>query len=284
MSNFAFFGTSRFSKIIIDDLKNKYNMAPSLIISAPDKPVGRKQVITPPETKVWGEKNNIGVYQPTKLKNDEVLNKLKGYDFFVVASYGKIIPKSILDIPTHGAINVHPSLLPLYRGPSPIQNQILNGEKNIGTTIMLMDEEMDHGPILAERQISFDDPFIGPYDIVEEKMAHDSADLLFQTIIGWISGKIEPKTQDHSKATYTKIIKKEDGLINLDDDPIINYRKYLAYHHWPKVYFFTEENAKESNRKKRNIITEATFENNQFKIIKIIPEGKKETFYRSSNS
>lgn len=277
MYNFAFFGTSRFAVIVLEDLKTKFGIIPSLLITQPDKPVGRKQIITPPETKVWAEANGVDVLQPNTLKDEDVKNILKNFDFFVVASYGKIIPEEILNIPSKGAINIHPSLLPKYRGASPIQNQILNGEKEVGTTIMLMDSEVDHGPILGQKII--DTSSLLPYEELEEILAHESAELFENLLPKYLTGEIKPIDQDHSKATFTEIISKEDGKIKLDVEDLVNYRKYLAFHSWPKVYFFKEIDG----TKKRNIITEAEFENGKFKIKKIIPEGKNEMTYHSDN-
>jgi methionyl-tRNA formyltransferase len=272
---FVFFGTSEFSVIILNELHDKFQIQPSLVVTAPDKRVGRKQILTAPEAKVWAEKNKINVFQPVRLKADDVVTALRDYELFLVASYGKIIPKEILGLPRFGSINIHPSMLPKYRGPSPIQSQILNGEKNIGATIMLMDEEMDHGPILAQKEIPFSDPYIGEYEEVERKLAEESSSLFVQTIQKFLNEEVSARPQNHPKATYTKFIKKEDGEIFLSNDPTEsekNYRKYLAFHRWPKVFFFHEG--------KRNIITEATFEKGVFKILRIIPEGKKEQEYR----
>lgn len=275
MKNFVFFGTSRFSVVLLEELKSEFKILPILIVTQPDKPTGRKQIITPPEVKVWALKNKIEVFQPKDLKDTETLEKLRNYDFFVVASYGKIIPLSILELPKNGTLNVHPSLLPKYRGASPIQSQILNGEENIGITIMLMDKEMDHGNIISQKKISFRNKFIGNYEEVEEKLAIESSILLSKVMENWPieeNGSIEQK---HELATFTKMIKKADGLIDINDDPELNYRKYLAYHHWPKVYFYNEIDS----IKKRNIVTLAEFVDGKFKILKIIPEGKKETNY-----
>jgi len=126
---FVFFGTPEFAVSILEELKDA-KIVPSLIVTAPDKPKGRGLVLTPPPVKIWAQLHNIPVVQPAKLDND-FTEKLKNssYKLFVVAAYGKIIPKAVLDIPTNGTLNVHPSLLPKYRGASPIQSQILADEK-----------------------------------------------------------------------------------------------------------------------------------------------------------
>lgn len=282
---FVFFGTSRFSVILLEELKTKYGITPELIITAPDRPVGRKQIITPPPAKDWAIENDVATFQPETLKEntDELVEELQNYPLFIVASYGKIIPKYILDIPAseHGTLNVHPSLLPKYRGASPIQSQILNDEKHVGTTIMLMDEQMDHGDIIMQKEISFTpEEFPTQYNKVEEKLAIESAGLLADILPKWISKKISTTPQDHDTATFTKIIKKEDGEIIISDtenteQSRANYLKYLAYSEWPKTFFFFEKEGK----KMRAIITEALFENGVFTIKKVIPEGRDEMSY-----
>jgi len=275
---FVFFGTSRFSVILLEELKDKFNITPTLIVTAPDRPVGRKQIITPPPVKEWAIENDIDTFQPEKLKDEFFLEEIKEYELFIVASYGKIIPQIVLDLPKLGTINVHPSLLPSYRGASPIQNQILNNESQVGTTIMLMDAQMDHGPIISQKKVVFDEgKFPASYSDVEEKLAEESASLLAEVLPKWVSKSINPKEQDHEKATFTKIIEKPDGEINLEDEPLKNYLKYLAYHEWPKTFFFFEH----EDKKLRAVITEAVFEDGQFIIKKVIPEGKKETDYKN---
>lgn len=274
---FVFFGTSEFSVILLEELNTKFGIAPDLIVTAPDRPVGRKQIITPPPAKVWAEKNDISTIQPEKLKDEEFLAVLQDYSLFIVASYGKIIPQIVLDIPELGTLNVHPSLLPKYRGASPIQNQILNDEKHVGTTIMVMDDKMDHGPLLAQKEIAASDafPFPASYIEVEKNLAIESAALLASVIEKFASKKAEPVAQNEDEATYTKIIEKADGEINLADDGYKNYLKYLAYSHWPKTFFFFDHD----DKKMRAVITDASFADGKFVINKLIPEGKNEMTY-----
>lgn len=268
---FVFFGTSRFSVILLEELKTR-GIVPDLIVTAPDRPVGRKQIMTPPPVKEWAIENDISTFQPEKLKDEAFIEELSQHQLFIVASYGKIIPKAILDIPTQGTLNVHPSLLPKYRGASPIQNQIINDEEHFGTTIMLMDEEMDHGAIITQKEIKI---AAAPYAEVEEILARESAVLLADTLPRWIKKEMVPIAQDHEASTYTKIIKKEDGEISLFDDARTNYLKYLAYSEWPKTFFFFEKEGK----KMRAIITDASFDNGMFVIKKVVPEGRNEIEY-----
>jgi len=272
---FAFFGTSHFSKIILEKLKEG-GLVPSLIITTPDKPKGRGLKLTESEVKIWAKENGIEVLQPEKLDGSFILRLSScACDIFIVASYGKIIPKEILELPKYKSINVHPSLLPRYRGASPLQGQILNDEKEIGTTIMLMDEKMDHGPILDQTLVNIEMPL--PYHALEEKLAEASAELLVKVLPAYINGQILPQEQDHDQATFCKMIKKEDGLLDMSADPYKNYLKFLAFGEWPGVYYFQNIKDKDARIK----ITEAEFENEQFVIKRVIPEGRKEMNYEN---
>lgn len=270
---FAFFGSSDFSLGVLDELA-KNDLLPNIIITTPDKPKGRGLVLTPPSVKLWAEARKIRVIQPEKL-DSALCEKLRAVacPLFIVASYGKIIPKSVLEIPRGGTLNVHPSLLPKYRGPSPIQSAVLSGDEETGVTIMLLDEQMDHGPILARSEFSNKMPTATE---LSEKLAAEGGKLLAETIPKWLAGEIKPTPQDHSKATYTKKITKEDGLIDLDGGQRQNFLKFQAFAGWPGAYFFVSL----SNGKKiRVAIKKADFENGIFKIRSVVPENKKEMPY-----
>ncbi len=164
-------------------------------ITAPDKPVGRKQALTPPPIKILAQKNKISVLQPEKIKTIELEIKNLKPDLIIICAYGKIIPQSILDIPKFGSLNVHPSLLPKYRGPSPIQWAILEGEEETGVSIMLVDEKMDHGPIIANLKFKIANLKF-TYKELSEKLTELGAQLLIETIPQWINKEIKPKIQD----------------------------------------------------------------------------------------
>jgi len=231
-----FMGTPGFGAIILEGLiKNNYK--PALVITAPDKPVGRKQILTPPLVKIIAQKYEIPVEQPKKVLNYKLQATRMKPDLIIIAAYGEIIPKEILEIPKHGCLNVHPSLLPKYRGPSPIQTIILNGDKETGTTIILIDEKMDHGPIITNRQLTISDPKITT-DELSKELAVLSIDLLVEIIPKWINGEIKARPQDESKATYTKIIKKEDGKINWKKSAIEIERQIRAFYPWPGTFTF----------------------------------------------
>ncbi len=220
-------GTSEFAEKIFRTYLNTYSTI--AVITTPDKPVGRKQTLTPSPVKKWALENKLPVSQLEKI------GELKP-DLIIVAAYGQIIPKEILDIPKHGALNIHPSLLPKYRGASPIQTAILNGDEISGVTIMLMDEKMDHGPIVASTKFQISNK--PTYEELSKKLADAGAKLLIKTLPDWINGKIKAKLQNHSKTTFTKIIKKEDGKIDWNKSAEEIERQIRAFHEWPTAYTF----------------------------------------------
>ncbi len=295
----AFFGNSEFSLIVLLELK-KLGFLPDIVVTTPDKPVGRKMILTPTQTKVWAQDNSIEYIEPVKLKDESFLEKMKEYNLFIVASYGKIIPKALIDIPKYKALNIHPSLLPKYRGPSPLQEQILNNEKNVGVSIMLIDEQMDHGAILAQKKVDLPDRQAGipswpvGFNELSEILGKEGAKLLMKILPEWIKGKIKPKEQNHSEATFTKKVEKQDGLIicpdvshqeNVDKNPEVkprgnetykDYLKYLAYEDWPGTYFEATHNGK----KLKVIVKKAVWKDDELEILRVVPEGKKEMDYK----
>lgn len=276
--NFAFFGTSDFSVVVLNELK-KTGWLPTLIITAPDKPKGRGLKLTPLPVKLWALANKIDFIQPEKLDSNLCYKlQVTSYKIFVVASYGKIIPREILDIPEHGALNIHPSLLPKYRGASPIQAQILNDEKNIGVTIMLMDEKMDHGPLLAQREFLISNSqFLNKTPTAKElseKLAAEGGKLLAETLPKWLAGEITPIPQNNSEATFTKKFEKKDGEIDLNGGK----KTWLAYQALSStvgVFFFVKHN----DRIIRVKVTGAEFRDEKFIPKRVISEGKKEMDY-----
>jgi len=258
-----FIGTPQFAAIILDKLCQA-NLKPVLVITAPDKPVGRKKIITPPPAKLTAEKYGIPISQPKVISNFQF--PISKPDLIVVAAYGQIIPKEILKIPRYGCLNVHPSLLPKYRGPSPIQAAVLNGDKETGVTIIKMTEKVDAGPIIANIKYQISNIKIN-YETLHNKLAELGADLLIKTIPLWIKGKIKEKLQDESKASYTKILTKEDGLINWRDPIEKIERQIRAFNPWPGAYTIY--------RGKMLKILEADIVNNQLILKKVQLEGKK---------
>jgi methionyl-tRNA formyltransferase len=206
------------------------------VITIEDKPIGRKQILTPPPVKIWARENNLLVLQPHKIKSPEWIEKIGKLtpDLIILTAYGQIIPMEILDVPKFGALNIHPSLLPKYRGASPIQSAILNGDKETGVTIILMDEEMDHGNIISNSKFLISNKIT--YKELEEKLVETGADLLIKTLPDWTARKIKPREQDHSKATFCKIIKKEDGRIDWSKSAIEIEGQIRAFAKWPESY------------------------------------------------
>lgn len=270
----GFFGTPNVAVFVLEELKTS-GILPSLIVTSPDKPKGRKLLITPPPVKVWAEKHKIPVIQPTLLKDfssEKIISEIK-WDIFIVAAYGKLIPKEIFELPKFGTINMHPSLLPKLRGPSPIQTSILT-ENETGVTIIKIDEQMDHGPILLQEKVSIPNwpPKAGE---LEERLSRHGGRMIAKIIPGIIDGNIKMVEQDHKKATFTKKIEKKDALIDLKEEDWENYKKIQAFEQWPRAYFLADK----KGQNVRIIITAATFEGGKLLIKKVIPEGKKEMDY-----
>ena len=316
MINFAFFGTSRFSVLVLDELE-KTGLKPILIVTTPDKPRGRGLVMQSTPVKEWAQKRGIEVLSPETLDASlaETLSKnasQNDIDVFVVISYGKIIPKSIIDLPLHKTLNVHASLLPKYRGASPLQSAMLDDAKQTGISIIRLDEKMDHGPIVAQKEVTVNE--WPTYEDFEALMAHGGGQLLAQALLEWVAGKIKEREQDHSLATFAKKITKEDGLIDASDlnpDAPANkayaaFRKIQAFHQWPTAYFFVNKNTdkkraieipskgqttkigKPSNDvAKKNAplngvrvkITKASFKDGKLTIERVVPEGSREMDY-----
>lgn len=246
--HFVFFGTPNLSVIILNELKVA-GFLPSLIVTRPDAPRGRGKVMAPPPVAVWTKEHGIPLLQPAKITDDFIyeVKKNNDWDVFIVAAYGKILPQALLNIPSHGTLNVHPSLLPRLRGPSPIRSAILNDERETGVTIMLLDAEMDHGPIIEQEVVK--PPAGGPEwppraRELESTLAHAGGKLLAQTLLPWVRDEIEAQEQNHSQATFCKTIKKEHGLLNLNDNPYQNLLKIRAFEGWPGTYTFFEKNGK----------------------------------------
>ncbi|MDP2642083.1 MAG: peptide deformylase [bacterium] len=250
---FVFFGSSPFSGYVLEELE-LMGFSPLLIINSAKDPL------------------------PTIAE----LKKLDA-DVFVVASFGKILPKELIELPRHKTLNVHPSLLPQLRGPAPIQATIL-GLGEPGITIMRMDEKMDHGPILIEAKVSIT-PWPDHYQVVEEKLGRIGGRVLGALLSKWIRGEIRERPQNDAAASFTKLIKKEDGLLNLSDSPEKNLKKVLAYSTWPNAYFFYKKkmparHASQSEagggKEIRIIIKDAEIQDNRFTPTRVIPAGKRE--------
>jgi methionyl-tRNA formyltransferase len=229
-----FFGTPKDVVSVLESLVSQFDVV--AVVTAPDQKAGRKQLLTPSPVKVAAQKHTIPVFQPKNLS--ELPSQFLAFNpqLFVVAAYGKIIPSKILQIAQYGAINIHPSLLPKYRGSTPIQTTLLNGDQTSGVTFIKMDEKMDHGPIL--HQIPFTLEKTDTFGWLMQSMFSQAAIILPHVIEKYISGKTKLQSQDDRKAIYTKIITKQDGYIDLETSPSKDEldRRIRAYFPWPTVW------------------------------------------------
>jgi len=184
------------------------------VVAQPDKPRGRGLKLSPPPTKVFAEEHGIKVLQPPGIRTEDFLQELSGLnpDIIIVAAYGKILPKSVLELPRLGCINVHASILPKYRGAAPVNWAIARGEKVTGVTIMRMDEGMDTGDILLTREVPIDDGDTG--ETLSDKLSIAGSKLLIEALERLKRGDLNPLKQDDSLATYAPMLKKEDGRID----------------------------------------------------------------------
>ena len=233
----VFFGTPEFSKPFLQALIDDEKIEVASVYCQPDKPVGRGGKLTPSPVKLLALDHNIQVNTPKSLKKDpDVTSTLKEFDadLFVVVAYGKILPADILDIPKMGAINVHPSLLPRHRGPSPMQGAIEQGDTVTGVSIMLLDEGMDTGPLLAFETIDLDE--YETYTSLEKKVHLHGPQLLTETLHRYIAGQIEPSEQNEEKATLTHLLHREDGHVVWSQTMGEIERKSRAWEKWPGLW------------------------------------------------
>jgi methionyl-tRNA formyltransferase len=270
----AFFGSPEIAVIVLEELKQA-GYLPALVVTNPDRPQGRGMVLTPTPVKAWAQTHTIKTIELTSLKNSGDVPEITSehWDLFIVVAYGLIMPRWLLDLPKHGTLNVHPSLLPKLRGASPIRTSILEGMKDTGVTIMLMDEKMDHGPILVQQPTKLTYPI--PGRILDENLAHQGGLLLCDIIPKWIAGEITPTQQNHEEATFCGKITKDMGELQIDphnlptgDAAYQIVLKVAAFDGWPGTFFFHEG--------KRVKIVDAGMSADQLAISRVIPEGKKE--------
>lgn len=267
---FAFWGTPSVAsdtlQILIDN-----GLTPSVVITNPDRKQGRGLELTQSPVKVLALKHDIQVLTPEKIDDDfiNIFSKLN-IDLSIVVAYGSILPENIINKPKFGTLNIHYSLLPKYRGASPLESALLSGDSETGVTIQKMVRKLDAGDIVATESLNINQTITK--DELRNELINLGANLLIKILPDYIENKITTVQQDESQATHCGKIKKEDGLIDLNDDTNINYNKYRAYSGWPGIYFFQDG--------KRIKVTSAHLEDGKFVIDKVIPEGKKETTYK----
>ncbi|RUM75984.1 MAG: methionyl-tRNA formyltransferase [Sulfurovum sp.] len=227
----VYMGTPHYAKEILETLVGAEDMDVSLVLTQPDRPVGRKKIMTPPVVKVLAEEHGIEVLQPNRLCDEGIFEAIENVkpDYIIVAAFGQILPKNILDIAP--CINLHASLLPQYRGASPVQQSLLNGDKITGVTSMLMEEGLDTGDIL--KKIEFVIPREMRLGALMQQLTKDAGTLTLHTLRQFKD--IVPQKQNEAQATLCKKIKKSDGEIAFKDALEI-YNKYRAFEGWPGIF------------------------------------------------
>lgn len=257
-----FFGTPNYVIPILAALYKNHKLV--AVATQPPKLAGRKQLKTFSPVDNWAHKRKIKVY--TNLGEE-----LPPADLGIVAAYGKIIPKSVINHFKFGILNIHPSLLPKYRGASPIQSQIIDGVKETGVTIIKMDDKIDHGPIVSFFKDEIKD--LDTNETLRQRLFERSAQFLIDLLPNYITRKINLKPQDESEASYTKIIKKEDGFVDLKkDSPELIERKYRALKPWPGLYTISDG--------KRIKLLNLHLDKNKLILDKVQLEGKKPVNYK----
>ena len=251
-------GTPDYALTILQELIDDSEIEVVAVYTQPDKPVGRKKVMTPPPVKVLAQESSIALYQPDRLRDEQVVEELLKIecDYIVVAAYGQILPKEIIDyVP---CINLHASILPQYRGASPIQQSLINGDKKSGVTAMLMDVGLDSGDILKIQEIDIDD------DMMVETLFKELTDIASKLTIDVLKNfdKLHRIVQNEDEVTYCKKISKSDGLIEFDDAQKI-YNLYRAFTPWPGIFL------KSGLKLKKIALEDKSSQNTTGKIIKI---------------
>ena len=206
------------------------------VVTQPDKPKGRSGQMQFSPVKECALKHGLPVFQPERIKRPEAVEELKKYDakVFVVAAFGQIVSREILDMPPLGCINIHASLLPKYRGASPIQQAVLDGEEKSGVTIMQMEDGIDTGDILYQKEILLDAKETG--ESLFDKLSVLGAEAIVEALPLLEAGKLTPVKQDESKATHVKMISKSQGLIDWSEDSVVIERKIRGLNSWPSAY------------------------------------------------
>jgi methionyl-tRNA formyltransferase len=271
---FGFFGTPRLAAVFLDELET-LGLVPSLIVTTPDKRRGRGMKLAPPPVTQWAQKRGINLLQPEKFDAEAAAAlRAAAADVFIVIYYGKILPRAILDIPKRGTLNIHFSLLPRWRGTSPVRAAIANDDRDVGTSIILLDEKIDHGPVIAQKKIELPEWPPRASDL-EERATLESAKLLVGILPSWIAGEIDAHEQNHDLATQCPAYEKADGLLDLADDPYKNLLKIKAFDTTVGTHAFFERGGK----KIRVGILDAHLQRGSLVIDRVKPEGKREMAY-----
>lgn len=272
---FAFFGTPYVARDTLRYLCEQ-GYVPEVVVSSPDAMKGRGLVLTPSETKAWALEYELPVLTPETI-DDAFIESMKAYGcaYAIVVAYGKILPQALIDAFPLGILNIHYSLLPKYRGASPVEGALLAGETVTGVSIQQMVYELDAGDVLASKEVA-----ILPAETTRElrpRLVSIGAELLVSILPAFEAGTLTPVPQDHAEATRTKKIKKELGELSLSGDPLENWNRYRAYAESPGTYFYMEKGGKRVRVKIRT----AAFTDGAFVPLRVVPENGKETEYGS---
>ena len=273
---FAYFGTPYVARDTLAILC-AHGFIPTVVVTNPDAPRGRHHVLTPSETNEWARAHNIPVVTPPTL-DAEALEAITSCacEYAIVVAYGKILPREFISSFPRGVLNIHYSLLPKYRGASPVEAALLHGDTVTGVTIQTMTYELDAGDIVAQKEVR-----IAPDDTtatLRDRLIAEGAALLIETLPKYLDGTITPTPQDHTAATFATKIRKEEGRITLDAPAEENWNKYRAYAMWPGTFFYARQNDQNIRVK----ITSATLtQDGKFKILRVVPEGKSEMDYEA---
>ncbi len=234
-----FMGSPEFATPSLDALRRQYEIC--AVVTQPDRPAGRGQSMRESAVKELALAHYLPIIQPHSLRDEAAFEELVRLNagLIVVAAYGKILPPNILELPEHGSVNVHASLLPRWRGAAPIQAAILEGDKQTGVTIMKMDAGLDTGPIISQKSIPIHKSDTGGN--LEHKLSQLGAELLIETLPGYLSGEITPAPQDDSSATYAPMLRKKDGQLDPAQDADRLARQVSAFEPWPTSFFFWED-------------------------------------------
>lgn len=230
-------GTSSFAVLVLEELLKDKNNNILGVVTKPDRPAGRGRKLHPSPVKEKAEEKGLTIWQPERVNAPEFLNVLHSVspEIIVVAAYGQILRRDLLSLPRRGAINVHASLLPHFRGPDPIRSVLLRGEKETGVTIMIMDEGVDTGPILAQKKVEIDKE--DNYQSLTEKLGKEGGRLLVETLPRWVRGEITPLPQE-GEASYAPILKKERAKINWEDSAFNIVNQIRAFSPYPGAYTY----------------------------------------------
>jgi len=232
----VFFGTPEYVLPVLKAIHKKFVAGPGkspivAVVTQSPKPTGRKQIMSYSPVDKWAHEHKLSIFYSA----NDLLNENLEFEVGVLASYGEIIKKEVIDLFPKGILVIHPSLLPTYRGASPVSEAIKNGDQITGVSIIRMDEKMDHGPIVAQSKEEILDTDTN--DSLRARLFDKSKDLLLETIEPYLKGRIKSKTQNHEGASFTKILKKEDGYVDPEkDDPNEVERKSRAYYPWPGIF------------------------------------------------